>query len=260
MSKVFNMVGGGGGSLNPSDALIHVNAPLGSTVEFATGGVTVKTIDPSKAFANVDGTTADYYYPVKSANYGTWTVTATLTPDTASDTVVVSGAGQYDVKLLETVWIVRNGTANIDTDIYKVGSLTLTQESGFVLAKMTANSVGFVRSMQAIDMTNKSEVALELAMDSANRYGQSWYSSANIPVLGVSVGSVPPAVQGSETVTNIPYKTFLRTSTGADTTESTFTIDVSALTGVYTVCLTMGSSSALSGTYGYWNIYNFYVH
>lgn len=91
--------GGNSGGLNPSDALIHANAPLGSTVEFAKGGVTVETITPDKAFANDDGETADYYYPVKTANYGTWTVTATLSSDTASDTVVVDSAEQYDANL-----------------------------------------------------------------------------------------------------------------------------------------------------------------
>lgn len=112
MSLVINMVGGGG-SFNPSDALIHVNAPLGSTVAFEKNSVVVATILPAKAFANVDGVTADYYYPVKSANYGTWTVTATLSEDSASDTVTVNAAKQYDMELSYAMYLFKAGAGAI---------------------------------------------------------------------------------------------------------------------------------------------------
>jgi len=88
-----------GGGFSNTDALVHVNAPLGSTVTFAKGGVTVKVLSPSDAFNNVDGETADYYYSIASTNFGTWTVTATLSGVTTSDTVTVSAAEQYNLAL-----------------------------------------------------------------------------------------------------------------------------------------------------------------
>lgn len=110
MSIVLNMVGGGAGGLNPNDALIHVNAPLGSTVDFTLSSVIVATIPPAKAFTNSDGETADYYYIAKAD--GTYTVTATLTPETASNTVVVNGAGQYDIALSFNLYLFRNGAVH----------------------------------------------------------------------------------------------------------------------------------------------------
>jgi len=96
---IFGVTGTLSGGFSNTDALIHVNAPYGSTVTFAKGGVTVKTITPDKAFQNVDGETADYYFPVKSANYGTWTVTATLSGTIGSKNVQVDSAKQYNLKV-----------------------------------------------------------------------------------------------------------------------------------------------------------------
>ena len=97
MSIVLNMVGGGGG-LNVGRPLIHVNAPVGSTVTFTLSGLIVKSITPDKAFTNSDGVTADYYY-ANPAN-GTYTVTSTQGAYSATDTVVVSENKQYDITIL----------------------------------------------------------------------------------------------------------------------------------------------------------------
>lgn len=162
MSLTINMVGGGGGGLNPSDALIHVNAPLGSTVTFAKGGVAVETITPDKAFANVDGATADYYYPVKSANYGTWTVTATLSGDTASDTVTVNAAEQYDLVLggyvVRVEKVMTRGRVSTTTDYtgtnfaHSIASYDFVEvhifrsgvDVGYQVVRVPASSVEFV--------------------------------------------------------------------------------------------------------------------
>lgn len=110
MSLTLNMVGGGGGGgLNLNNALIHVNAPLGSTVEFAKGGVTVETILPAKAFPNVDGETADYYYSVSPSNYGIWTVAASLSGDSASETITVDSNKQYTVTLEYNLTLFKDG-------------------------------------------------------------------------------------------------------------------------------------------------------
>lgn len=88
------------GGLPADSAVIHVIAPAGSTIEFAKGGVTVETLGPNDGHISAaDNTIAEWYYSVGSTNYGTWTVTATLSGDTASDTVSVSAAVQYDIEL-----------------------------------------------------------------------------------------------------------------------------------------------------------------
>ena len=92
-----NTPGSGGVDIQKNKPVIHVNAPVGSTVDFTLNSVIIKSIPSEKSFPNVDGKTAEYYYTAK-AN-GTYTVTASLNADAASSTVIVNGIGQYDVAL-----------------------------------------------------------------------------------------------------------------------------------------------------------------
>lgn len=98
---------GVGGGMSLSKPLIHANAPLGSTVEFFFGGVVVKSIPATKAFANVDGKTADYYLSIRDT--GTWTVTATLGTETVSDTVIIDSNKQYNLELSYSIQLWNNG-------------------------------------------------------------------------------------------------------------------------------------------------------
>lgn len=135
------VVVGGGGGLSPSKAVIHVNAPTGSVVEFAKGGVTVKTLAADKGIANVDGKTADYYYSINSSNYGSWTVTASKDGASANETVAVSSNKQYDVALsyrvpaayqaVEYIQVDANGY--IDTGIIPI-TATIQIETNVIVA------------------------------------------------------------------------------------------------------------------------------
>ena len=128
MSEAFLTRRGGSGGLSPNNAVIHVKAPVGSTVTFAKGGVTVKVLDASKGHANVDGESADYYLSVSSGNYGTWTVTATLGTETTSDTVTVDAAKQYDV------------TLSYFTYLYLLGDECLSLTGGYTYVRSNENS------------------------------------------------------------------------------------------------------------------------
>lgn len=100
----------GGGGLSPNNAVIHVNAPAGSTISFSIGGVVAKVLGPGKSHVNAeDNTLADWYYSVSPANYGTWTVTATRGGSTVSKTVSVSAANQYDLELLYGLYFIKDG-------------------------------------------------------------------------------------------------------------------------------------------------------
>lgn len=102
MSDAFITRRGGGGGLSVLGAVLHVNAPVGSTITLAKGGVTVKVLDASKGHTNAgDSSLADWYYSVSSSNYGEWTVTATKDAESASKTVTVNSNKQYDVAIAQ---------------------------------------------------------------------------------------------------------------------------------------------------------------
>ena len=99
-----------GGALSPCSAVIHVAAAVGSTVSFSKGGVVVRELGPGKAHPNAaDNTLADWYCPVAPANYGAWTVTASLAGSTASAAVTVDSNKQYDVALHLPIYLYDQG-------------------------------------------------------------------------------------------------------------------------------------------------------
>lgn len=98
MSLVFNMVGGGGGGeLLPTDAILRVQAPAGSTVTI-TKGTTTKT---DLGHENADHPTVyDYYFIIHQSQFDSvtpWTVTATLITQTATQTIIINAADEYDL-------------------------------------------------------------------------------------------------------------------------------------------------------------------
>lgn len=109
MSLTLNMVGGGGGGLSSTDALLRVQAPAGSTVTI-TKGSTTKT---DQGHENADDSTVyDYYFIIHQSQFDSttpWTVTATLGNDTASDTVTVNAANEYDIELSFSIYLFKAG-------------------------------------------------------------------------------------------------------------------------------------------------------
>lgn len=96
---IFNMVGGGGGSLSATDALLRVQAPAGSTVAITKGGTTKTDLGHENA---ADNTVYDYYFVIHALQFdgvNPWTVTATLSGETATDTIIINAAAEYDVVL-----------------------------------------------------------------------------------------------------------------------------------------------------------------
>ncbi len=124
------VVGSGGLSLN--NAVLHINAPVGSTIELSKGGVTVVTLNASKGHVNSDGVTADWYYSVSPSNYGEWTVSAAKDGETAAETVTVNSARQYDVPLSYNLYIVKNGEAQTGFEISYNGMTTHTLADGML--------------------------------------------------------------------------------------------------------------------------------
>lgn len=94
---IFNMVGGGA-SLSSTDALLRVEAPAGSTVTITKGSVTKTDLGHENAD---DNSIYDYYFIIHASQFDStpWTVTATLGADSATDTIVINAADEYDVVL-----------------------------------------------------------------------------------------------------------------------------------------------------------------
>lgn len=130
MSDAFILRAGGGGGLSVNAAILHVRAPTGSTITLSKNNVVVKVLGPEKSHVSADDTTfAEWYYAISSSNYGTWTVTATLGTDIASDTVTIDSNEQYDLELSYHVpfeyqaveYLQATGTQKIITG-YKISS------------------------------------------------------------------------------------------------------------------------------------------
>ena len=95
MSIVHNMVGGAsGGGIDWDSAILHIYAPAGSAVTVSKGGTSHSLTEHP-----VSGADSEYLYYVKLAEYGTWTVTASLSGQTATQTVVVEDNIEYSVQL-----------------------------------------------------------------------------------------------------------------------------------------------------------------
>ena len=143
MADAFILRAGGGGGLSVNAAVLHVTAPLGSTVTIAKGSVS-KSRGPEKAHTNAeDEAMADYYFSISPANYGTWTVTAALDDDTTSAEVSVSTNQQYDAELLYKVYIFKSGkglSAAYEVEAkgaaikFGTDSIVCTEKTGFVLS------------------------------------------------------------------------------------------------------------------------------
>lgn len=114
MSLVLNMVGGGGGSLKDTDAILTVTVPTGSTVTMTKGGV---TLTPTMWVQAADPTLDCALFVIAPNLFdavNAWTVTATLGTDTASDTIVVDTNSAYYVTLAYVPYLYNLGDTHDD--------------------------------------------------------------------------------------------------------------------------------------------------
>lgn len=120
--------GGGGSSLTYTDAILHVNTLLGSSVTFTKDSISER-LTSDAAHPNSDGVTADYYYTVQSANFGSWTITAALNGVYSSGTLSPSEAKQYDLSL------------RYKTQLYYKGNTFDSITGGWLLRPYNSNAI-----------------------------------------------------------------------------------------------------------------------
>lgn len=153
MSYTFNMVGGGGGSLKDTDAILTVTVPTGSTVTMTKGGVTLTPTMWVQAADNTLDCALFVIPPSLFDNVNAWTVTASLSGDTASGTVTIDSNEQYDVYLSYTYYLYREGN---EYSAITGGWTILKQGSTYIASKeptfLHLNSVP--NNSQCITMAN----------------------------------------------------------------------------------------------------------
>ena len=144
---------GGGEIILPTDAILRVIAPAGSTVTISKGAV----IKSDGGHENADDNTLyDYYFIIHASQFDSvnpWTVTATLGAQTASTTVIVDAANEYGAILSYGIFLWDNGdecTAITGgwvngakaTSNYTVTNITKTSSINYSWSSATRQSFG----------------------------------------------------------------------------------------------------------------------
>lgn len=144
------MVGGGGGGLKSTDAILRVIAPAGSTVTISKGAVSKSDAGHEN---HDDATLYDYYFIIHASQFDStaWTVTATLGTQSISESIVIDSADEYDVVLSYTLHLVINGVmqdgnfvpmalkSNSESSS-TAGTPSVSAESNYIQIGMSASS------------------------------------------------------------------------------------------------------------------------
>lgn len=252
MSLTINRIGGSSG-VSESNAILMAHVPTGSTVTASKGGA----ILTPKMW--VSGSTADedvamfIFSPGQFDSVNPWTITATDGEFTKSASVLIAENKEYEVTIIFRFYFVEDGQLVPGSLVGRTYAV-ITQAPNYLRFASNGNAVALTTSKDMINLSEYSNLVLKLTSD-GTRYGQSWYTSSNVPVLGVS--TVLPTVSG-EAVNNVTLKTFLKTETGV-ITGADFSVNVSNRTDSMYIVLTVSGSSSLSGTSGYINILDLYL-
>lgn len=244
---IFVVGSSGGGGPKAEDAILIVTTSAGSTVT-ATKGST--SITPTLWTAAADATQECALFVIPAAQFDSstpWTVTATDGTKTDTETVVIDSNKQYDLLLDYNIWLVKHGVliATFDHSSYA----SLNQLLDYTQMIISGNNYGRITTHDQIDVTDYAALRLKLSMDNTGKYGQS-YLGTYYPSIGV--GSSPPS-----TDTSPNYNVYTRMNSGTGQIPiDTFSVDLSAQSGLKYVSMLISSASGLQG---YANIYDFYL-
>lgn len=139
MSLVFNMVGGGGGSLKDTDAILNVTVPTGSTMTATKGGV---TLTPTMWVQAADATLDCALFSIPAAQFDAttpWTVTATLGTDSATATVLIDSNKQYAIEITYHFYLYNKGEEYTDLTGGWTGNGIFEKRSNGLFFQTTTN-------------------------------------------------------------------------------------------------------------------------
>lgn len=189
---ILNMVGGGGGSLKATDALLRVEAPAGSTVTITKGGVTKTDLGHENAD---DNTIYDYYFIIHSSQFDStpWTVTATLGAESDSATIIINAADEYDLVLsyipdqvINYLLLYADGVQDTETagglTYTKQSSVTLTDNSTYLTIKSTSsgNYSVFIGANNAMNLGEYVNTIVKWSYTSTPQAASFLHSSSNV--------------------------------------------------------------------------------
>ena len=245
MSLTFNMVGGGGGKLKDTDAVLIVTVPTGSTVTAAKGGT---TLTPTMWVKATDNTLDCAIFSIPASQFDSttpWTVTATLGTQTASATVLISENAEYDLELSYSLYLYDNGdlrtavtggwsyAAFLNTSNYSAGTLNTAYNGTtcYLSASGTTKQISAVTENK-IDVTNYNALYIEV---SDYIFTGAGYRHLYLVSSRGSVSSPAAQVQIDST--------------------GTFAVDVSSITGSYYIGLYLNSGTSGSCAIGFTKMY-----
>lgn len=241
---ILNMVGGGGGGLKSTDAILRVIAPAGSTVTISKG--VVSKSDQGHENAS-DTSLYDYYFIIHASQFDSvnpWTVTATLGAQSKTETIIINSAEEYDVVIAYAIYFVKDGVIDTALTSEMTGG-SITQKSGYVRFATGPSAVAF---FDASVNSNFSTIVLEVV----NSGNESWHGN-QCPAIGYSA-SKPIANNSNGAVS--PYTAYTNLNNIEGTIQATtYTVAANA-TGTNWVWLCLSGTNNRSC---HVDVYNFYI-
>ena len=118
-----------------TNAVLHINAPLGSTITLSHALISID-LNSTKGHPNIDGNTMDWYYSVSSSNYGYWAISA-FNSDAESTYafVTIDSAKQYDLSLKYDLYFIENGVFKLT---YTTFHMTVKEDAAAGAVYITA--------------------------------------------------------------------------------------------------------------------------
>ena len=243
MSIVLNMVGGGG-SLRDTDAVLLVTVPTGSSATATKGAV---TLTPTIWTTSSDNTLdcALFSIPASTFDSNAWTVTATLNSQTASGTIVIDSAKEYEMTISYTLYVFHNGQigsefGSILTASRATGTHSATISNNLLVLKNTYTSGASQKSIifymqNMVDVSNFSSLLMKLSVPSGS------FSGNDQPRFGV--------------LTNLDYAWVpniswlaVKNITSAVSSLTLFSLDISSVSGNVYVAIAFGNGSSINTT------------
>ena len=217
------MLGGGGGGITTTDAILRVQAPAGSTVTINKGTVTKTDLGHENAD---DNSVYDYYFIIHASQFDSqnaWTVTATLSGDTASDTIIIDSANEYDVML--RYW---NG------ELYDAGNQYTSVTGGWDVTKNNNMSCSFNSNNIAFNYSgNYAHGIIATANKISINDFNTLYATFSVTNHG-SNGNISFGISNIQATDDTSFVAYTKdTSTGS----KTISVDISAYNGDYYVVL-----------------------
>lgn len=152
---------GGAVGLKSTDALLRVQAPANSTVTISKGTVTKTDLGHENAD---DHSVYDYYFIIHQSQFDSvtpWTVTAIRDEDSATGTIIVDAADEYDVILNYNLVIFDYGQTDYTFSGVKsssVGAIAISIDGDHIsasyrYAETTGTGYGYFYTNETFDIT-----------------------------------------------------------------------------------------------------------